>query len=360
MFGSETLEVAIGLVLVFFIMSLLCSTVTEWISRVLALRAKTLKDGIYKLINNDENLKNNIFNHPLFKGLSSKVNEKGKWWDSIKIGNWWIFKKRDDGPSALPAGTFSLILFDTLIDAEKTPGDGYKEIAASSKVKDDDIKDDKSKSLFKTSQKVVETLEAKIDSLDNQETKQVLRAFLTTAKTKVNNLEGVVAEFRTSIEKWFDDSQERVTGWYKRKSQLIVLGLALVLCFSLNVDSFGIANSLFNDSALRSTVVAAAEAKVEQSVSTDNTSELTFSELRDELYGLNLPIGWTSETEDPNRIPDSFWGWLLKIVGILITAFAVSLGATFWFDLLGKLVNMRAAGKKPDTTEEISAKAGTG
>jgi hypothetical protein len=36
------------------------------------------------------------------------------------------------------------------------------------------------------------------------------------------------------------------------------------------------------------------------------------------------------------------------ILGWLITAFAVSLGAPFWFDLLNKFVNIRASGKAPE------------
>jgi hypothetical protein len=35
-------------------------------------------------------------------------------------------------------------------------------------------------------------------------------------------------------------------------------------------------------------------------------------------------------------------------LGWLITAFAVSLGAPFWFDLLNKFVNVRASGKAPE------------
>jgi hypothetical protein len=36
----------------------------------------------------------------------------------------------------------------------------------------------------------------------------------------------------------------------------------------------------------------------------------------------------------------------------LLTVFAVSLGAPFWFDLLNKLVNLRSAGKPPETASE--------
>ena len=47
----------------------------------------------------------------------------------------------------------------------------------------------------------------------------------------------------------------------------------------------------------------------------------------------------------------AFWsvtGWLIAIAGWLITGIAATLGAPFWFDLLGKLIKLRGSGSKPD------------
>lgn len=38
----------------------------------------------------------------------------------------------------------------------------------------------------------------------------------------------------------------------------------------------------------------------------------------------------------------------VKLVGLLLTALAISLGAPFWFDLLNKVISVRAAGRAPD------------
>jgi hypothetical protein len=51
-----------------------------------------------------------------------------------------------------------------------------------------------------------------------------------------------------------------------------------------------------------------------------------------------------------NYVKPSFWNWVFYVIGIFITAFSVSMGAPFWFDLLLKFVNIRKAGKKPLTT----------
>jgi hypothetical protein len=37
----------------------------------------------------------------------------------------------------------------------------------------------------------------------------------------------------------------------------------------------------------------------------------------------------------------------LKILGLLVTAAAVTLGAPFWFDLLNKITNFRLSGPPP-------------
>jgi len=36
------------------------------------------------------------------------------------------------------------------------------------------------------------------------------------------------------------------------------------------------------------------------------------------------------------------------VVGWIATAFAISLGAQFWFNALGEVLNIRAAGRKPN------------
>jgi hypothetical protein len=41
-----------------------------------------------------------------------------------------------------------------------------------------------------------------------------------------------------------------------------------------------------------------------------------------------------------------------KILGLLVTGFALSLGAPFWFDLLGKVSNLRGAGPAAPTADE--------
>ena len=62
------------------------------------------------------------------------------------------------------------------------------------------------------------------------------------------------------------------------------------------------------------------------------------------VKALGLPLGWAEE----NR-PDSGLGWFAKFGGIVITVFALMLGAPFWFDTLNKLARLRATGKPEGT-----------
>jgi len=41
--------------------------------------------------------------------------------------------------------------------------------------------------------------------------------------------------------------------------------------------------------------------------------------------------------------------FFIALFGIILTTFALQLSSSFWFDLMNKAVNIRAAGKKPDS-----------
>ena len=53
MFAHPIIDVALGLVFVYVILSLLCSAVQEWVASVAGLRSKNLAAGIENLVGND-------------------------------------------------------------------------------------------------------------------------------------------------------------------------------------------------------------------------------------------------------------------------------------------------------------------
>jgi len=73
----------------------------------------------------------------------------------------------------------------------------------------------------------------------------------------------------------------------------------------------------------------------------------------DELDALQLPLYYSDR---PKPWPATWSGIMLsyvlpKIAGLFVTTFAVSLGAPFWFDVLTRAANLRAAGRRPAAVE---------
>ena len=179
-------------------------------------------------------------------------------------------------------------------------------------------------------------------------------------------------KFRKEIEDWFDREMARVSGWYSRWAQWIMVAVALVIVGALNVSAVTVGKTLWNDPTLR-TETADAAAAIVNSTSTTTAPTTTTTTVAssssiaptstaavaappttapaptasETLAGLSLPIGWN----------DTAWpGWtpylILHLLGILMVAIAASFGAPFWFDLLNRLVNLRAGGTPPPTAAD--------
>jgi hypothetical protein len=152
-----------------------------------------------------------------------------------------------------------------------------------------------------------------------------------------------LATFRKAVETWFDDTMDRVGGWYKRRVSVIVFVIALVVAGLLNADSWQMGNALWNDQAVRAAVVSKAGGL-------NHDAKQAAREVAD-VQSLKLPIGWkgerangAGEQRDPRAVPSTASQWLGKIAGLIITAFALSLGAPFWFDMLNRFTRIRGSG----------------
>ena len=151
---------------------------------------------------------------------------------------------------------------------------------------------------------------------------------------------------------------------------MIILILAFFASAVLNLDSITIATKLSENSTLREAVVTQAQEiannpEIVTSPQTSgnngaNESELTkrIKDIKTEIDKLGLPIGW--ENPDPPQEnltrAQGVWKWILRIIGWSATAFAVSLGAPFWFDLLNRFIKVRSSIKSPEPDKPIEAK----
>jgi hypothetical protein len=145
---------------------------------------------------------------------------------------------------------------------------------------------------------------------------------------------------------------DRVSGNYKRRTQWIILFLGLLLAIFLNANTITIARRLSTDSALRSVVIAKAGAFA----NSPDALKPDFKKDKEELDSLGLPLGWQTGIDfiHPTKNPNFNW-WdhvFLPLIGWLLTAGAISLGAPFWFDLLNKFMVIRATVKPHEKSLE--------
>jgi hypothetical protein len=279
MFGSTILDVAIGIIFIYLLVSLVISAINELIAAMLKSRATNLSQGIQALLQDPSQAGwvARLYQHPLIRSLSPP-NSK---------------------PSYIPSRTFALAFLDLIAPAT---ADGSRTLA---------------------------DLKAGMVNLPPP-LQRTLTNLLDEAQHDVERL-------KTQIEIWFNNGMDRASGWYKRKTQWIQFFLGLSLVILLNIDSVHIGRTLFAvNSPLRASLVESAKSFVAQPGGTNRPMK----DVVEAISTASLPIGWT---EVPKRDQ-----WLTIVLGWLITAFAVSLGAPFWFDLLNKFINVRASGKAPE------------
>lgn len=186
--------------------------------------------------------------------------------------------------------------------------------------------------------------------------------------------------FKLKIGAWFDEAMERNTGTYKKNAQNAVLIFSILVTLAANVDSIKLANYFYDNKDQAAKVADAAESMIKDkeviariqalkdhakdtataadtalltAIKTDLTS---IREQHDKLVALKLPIGWGSDDDAPSAARLSAGQIVSTVAGWIITAIAVSLGAPFWFDMLNKLVNLRSAGRKPEEIKPNEAK----
>lgn len=273
MFNSTTLEVAIGLIFCYSSVAFIVSSINEAIASFLKLRSGSLLGGVKSLLNdpNFEGLALDVYNHALVCHQDS--------------GN---AKSRQDiinPPSYIDPKHFAIALIDNI---QTIPGDFVQ-------------------------------LGKDIDTLQNPQLKQLLQSIYGRASGQIENVHAEVAA-------WFDAGMDRLSGNYKRRSQVYCFIIALVIAVLFNVDSFYLFKTLWLHPTLASGI----------SVSAQWTEE-TWKQFQ------SLPVGWENGA--------SFKGFT-QVVGWLVTAAATLFGAPFWFDLLQKLVNLRGTGNKPVLDEK--------
>lgn len=145
---------------------------------------------------------------------------------------------------------------------------------------------------------------------------------------------------RDAIADWYETHMGAVSTWYRRQTRYFLFAAGLAIAIVGNIDAVVTARTLYRDEAVREAVVAQAEAITQAECSEQEGSEAQLDCLRDEVGGtVGLPIGWSD-------LDGSLGAWGLRILGWVVVAGAVTLGAPFWFDLLGRALAHRKRSKE--------------
>jgi hypothetical protein len=265
--------------------------VNERIQSLLETRARMLQTGIQELLGDDPDGPGaRLRAHPLVRAIG---------------------RTSSTPPSYIPSSTFSLALFDTLVPADEHP------------------------LTFKR-------LRDAIMKLPGGSQKALLAL--------VNSAEGDIAAVRNGVEHWFDSAMDRLSGLYKRHVIAWLFVLGFIVATATNADTILLVQRLEHETALRTAVAA-------QVVDGDGRPMSIEQERLNQVDLLFWDIECLTSERDSSQHPRAMrqpeWSlswlrWLgFKILGCLMTALAVSLGGPFWFDSLGRLVNLRATGAKP-------------
>jgi len=363
MFGSTILEVAIGLALVYTILSLITTTVTNFITQFRNLRARNLRSGVHELLRGFARIQQSLQTQTVRQELEAledrpdpedlkalkrtqlqqelatlekKTEEQilqelvKKFYEHPAIQG--ILPEGDEKQlEYIPGSLFARVLFDLVIDEDPDNPlidferlKGWRDLVA---------------------------------GLGDGMTPIQKRIILL-----LNQIE-TLEEGYQAIENWFDAAMENVSRLFSQQARVWAAVVAFLVVLVVNADTLFIFNRLNTDETLREAIVVSADefslqTPVELGESADPEAspdlEGTFqriNELQSGLIDSFYILGWVDSNGDA-RIPATGGDWVSRIIGLVITGIAVSLGAPFWFDVLKNLTSLRRGGEVTTTPSE--------
>ncbi len=161
--------------------------------------------------------------------------------------------------------------------------------------------------------------------------------------------DGDVLRFRLAVETWFDSSMERVSSWYRSRTRIVMVLYGLAVAVFFNVSAIGVTTELYRNDVVRDTVVSLAETNATGLGGIEDCTTRTCVEAEvSSVLDTGLPIWWRTCPGIGTDSGDHWCGFedfgssLATVAGWLITAAALSIGASFWFGLLKRAVRIRS------------------
>jgi hypothetical protein len=220
-FGAA-LDVAIGLIFVYLMVSLFVTALNEYVSSFLNKRSEYLLSRVQSLLGGDGSEKKtgewspemcSVWNHPLISALKSHQTAEDH---CTKRGA--LLK---NAPSYIPGKTFAVALTETLKPSE-------------------------------TAHLSFTQLKTAISGIENNE--PLKKALLPM----IDEAEGKVEVFQQNVATWFDGAMDRTSGAYKRWIHRLTFWAGFAVAVAFNVNSLQLIDNLWRDPVARAGLVAQA------------------------------------------------------------------------------------------------------
>jgi hypothetical protein len=320
MFGSAILDVATGIVFGFLAVSLFTSAAVEAINSFLNVRMKNLRTGVMALVNDPSftGLAKDLYQHALINPLGPGGADPTK-----------------NAPAYIDKTQFAEALLDITGLSAASP-----EAAAQAPGVD-------AAAQLKTR---IDALNAEVAKIKDPQIKQLLGGIVARCAGDIGRVKGEVAN-------WFDNGMDRLSGHFKRRTQVMTFVIALVTAFVVNLDTIRVGTLLWEQPALAEklkliSVKPSDPTSVDQVIATGEQAIAAI----DGMVQNGLPVGWPPghflDIQDRPGHWQAFWVappsiWYRSVLGWFITAVAALFGAPFWFDTLQSIVRLKGSGPSP-------------
>ncbi|MEN2282089.1 hypothetical protein AAGF08_08115 [Algoriphagus sp. SE2] len=368
MTGLTVLDVFISLVFVYLLYSLFAMTVIESITSAFGSRSKNLQTGIDRLLSDDKNssrwnhtilnlfysfatnsFTKTFYKHPSIKYLGHKgINTKPSYISADRFSSTLVDILRkglhEEPQDNISTALGDLLPFDIKALKERIAKllEDLKNLQAndptntfeieSTKEELDFLNADLQKRLNEFPKFLNETLNIDPD------TKYQLKNLWDEASDDIDKFSGLVSN-------WYEEQMDRITGWYKRKVTYFTFIVGFIIAVLFNVDTIHLVKDLSTNETMRTLLVNSAQEFIANNPDgiTDvskNGQKQYIEDVKEEMDNYNSILASNKNDNYP------------AILGWLITAFAISLGAPFWFDMLNKIMKVRPSIPIPANSEQ--------
>ncbi|MEP6952068.1 MAG: hypothetical protein ABI863_22450 [Ginsengibacter sp.] len=338
MSGFPILDLVVGIIFVYFLLSIISSSAVEMILTGLKARSRLLEEWLFK-----------IFDKPVTQPDGTKLSLGQAIMDHCSVT---ALSDSHKSTSYIDAKNFTSALLEKITFDPADPTSVAKDI-----------------------NEFIDALDK--TTLLSTEFKRVLLIYANEAKDTYKALsEKTVSEielFRGKVENWFDSSMDRITGTLKKRfSRPATLFVAIIVTVFLNADSIALVKYLYSNPGARAKIAmdaynatkdTALIMQIQQMKTNDNASSkdtVSPEEIKNTMIkkiteidrakqGMSdiMPLTWKAGELRNENGKFSLRLLFSKITGLLATILAIMMGAPFWFDLLNKISNLRSAGTKP-------------